>query len=68
VGRLRKRGLVLRQAQDEVAKLLIFLILSLSKNEGNRADPDLRKGPLVGENQRRMSQPPMGGGYAQRMR
>jgi hypothetical protein len=48
MGRLRKRALALRQAQGEAATLLIFLILSLSKDEGNRADSGLCNGPHNG--------------------
>jgi hypothetical protein len=33
------------EAQDEVARLLIFLILSLSKDEEDRADSGLCKDP-----------------------
>jgi hypothetical protein len=46
-GRLRERNLVLRQAQDEVATLLIFLILSLSKDEGNRSGSDICEAPAT---------------------
>jgi hypothetical protein len=46
--RMRERNLVLRQAQDEAARSSIFLILSLSKDEENRAVSAfsmMRKGP-----------------------